>query len=245
MNRDIFKRRDKIYIAPSVLSADFLRLGEEIESVVNHGADIIHFDVMDGNFVPNISFGIPVLESVARIKDKHKNIMLDVHLMIEKPERYIKEFSSAGADMISFHIEATYHPYRVLDMIKSDNKIAGIAINPGTPVQLLTVFLPELDFVLVMTVNPGFGGQKIIKSMLSKITELDATRREMGYSFLIEADGGLNDENVVEFIDAGTDILVFGSFIFSGDRKDKIETIKNLISTRRDLSKSARYGEGR
>lgn len=223
----VLKRGIK-YIAPSILSANFLKLGEEIETVHRNGADIIHFDVMDGNFVPNISFGIPVLQSLSEIK-KRIPVFFDVHLMIEKPERYIKDFSQAQADIISFHVEATYHPYRVIDLIKKEGKTAGVAINPGTPASLIYPLLDIVDFVLVMTVNPGFGGQKFITNAANKISELDRIRKEKGLDFLIEVDGGLNSENIKMVSELGADIFVFGSFMFSGNTEDKIRAIRELL----------------
>lgn len=221
-------KKGKKYIAPSILSANFLKLEEEIETVYHSNIEIIHFDVMDGNFVPNISFGIPVLQSLSEIK-KRIPVYFDAHLMIEKPERYIKDFSQAGADMISFHIEATYHPYRVIDIIKREGKIAGVAINPGTPVSSVLSLLDVADFILVMTVNPGFGGQKFIEKVSSKILELDRIRKDKGLDFFIEVDGGLNDENSKMVANLGADILVFGSFMFPGNVKERIKTIEKSL----------------
>ncbi len=223
----ILKRGEK-YIAPSILSANFLKLEEDIKTAYHNNAEIIHFDVMDGNFVPNISFGIPVLQSLSEIK-KSIPVYFDAHLMIEKPERYIKDFSQAGADMISFHIEATYHPYRVFDIIKKEGKLAGVAMNPGTSIESIYVLLDVIDFVLVMTVNPGFGGQRFIEKVAWKISKLDKLRKEKSLDFLIEVDGGLNSENVKMVADLGADILVFGSFMFSGNIKERIKEIRESL----------------
>ncbi len=217
----------KVFIAPSILSADFSRLGEQIHEVESAGADMIHFDVMDGHFVPNISFGIPVLES---LRENFRNITFDVHLMISDPDRYVPEFIKAGADIISFHIEATPHAHRIIDMIKSEGKKAGIAINPATPVSALDEVLQYVDVCLAMSVNPGFGGQKFIKETLMKIKKLASLRVEKGLNFLIEVDGGLNIDNCVSVAEAGGDILVFGSFTFRGKPSERISELRQVLS---------------
>lgn len=210
-------------IAPSILSADFSNLEQEIKKVEDFGADFIHIDVMDGNFVPNITLGPCVIKSIRKVT----NLPFDVHLMIEYPERYLKDFAEAGADIISFHQEATRHVHRTIQDIKKFGKKAGIAINPATPVSLIEDILEEVDLILVMSVNPGFGGQSFIKSTLKKISTLKQIILKNNYKTLIEVDGGINEDNAEEIVKAGADILVAGSAIYkSCDPKGVINKLK-------------------
>ena len=177
-------------ILPSILSADFANLECDIRELEQIGIDMFHIDVMDGNFVTNISFGFPIIEAIRSKTDK----IFACHLMIARPEEYVERFCNAGCDMVSFHIEATNHADRVIQIIKNSGKKAGIVLNPQTPIESVKYLLPKLDYVLIMTVNPGFGGQKFISEMLEKIEELAKIREEKGYSFLIQVDGGVNVE---------------------------------------------------
>lgn len=214
-------------LAPSVLSADFWRLGEQIEECVEGGADIIHFDVMDGHFVPNITFGPVLLESIKR----HCPLPLDAHLMIENPDRYIPDFIKAGADMVSVHIENTPHIHRTLDLIKSLGAKAGVVINPGTPLSTLEEAIYYADFVLLMSVNPGFGGQRFIERSLQRLKELKAMVSRINPKVLIEIDGGIKEENILEVARAGADILVVGSGLFGAkDIKAQTKRLKELIT---------------
>jgi ribulose-phosphate 3-epimerase len=199
-----------IKIAPSILSADFSRLGEEIRAVDTGGADYIHVDVMDGHFVPNITIGSPVVEAVRRVT----NLPLDVHLMIENPDRYIPDFVKAGADLISVHQEAVPHLHRTVQMIHSMGKKAGVSINPATPVSSLEVILEEVDLVLVMTVNPGFGGQNFIPACLPKIKALRREIDRRGLAVELEVDGGVKIDNIGLIAAAGADVFVAGSAVF-------------------------------
>ncbi|HUZ17988.1 MAG TPA: ribulose-phosphate 3-epimerase [Spirochaetia bacterium] len=198
-------------VAPSVLSADFTRMGEALRLIESAGGDWIHLDVMDGAFVPNITFGPKM---VADIRPR-TTLPLDVHLMIERPEELLPEFAAAGADHITIHYEATVHSHRALSRIRELGPKAGISIVPSTPAYALSELLDLVDIVLVMTVNPGFGGQELIPSCLRKIELLDRMRTERGLSFLIAADGGINRETVERVREAGTDVLVTGSSFFS------------------------------
>jgi ribulose-phosphate 3-epimerase len=200
----------RIEIAPSILASNFARLGEEIHTVEQAGADVIHVDVMDGHFVPNISIGIPVVESLR----KATRLPLDVHLMIERPEEYIEDFVRAGATRVLVHQEATVHLDRALSMIREHGAEAGAAINPATPVLMLSDVLDKLDTVLVMSVNPGFGGQKFIRGALEKIRQLNQWRTRYNASFRIEVDGGVDLGNVAELAQAGANSFVAGSSIF-------------------------------
>ncbi len=200
----------KIEIAPSILASNFARLGEEIRVVEQGGADVIHVDVMDGHFVPNISIGIPVVESLR----KATRLPLDVHLMIEQPEEYIEDFIRAGADRVLVHQEATVHLDRALSMIREGGAQAGAAINPATPVAMLTDILGKVDTVLVMSVNPGFGGQKFIPGTLEKIRSLNQWRSRYNAGFRIEVDGGVDLENTTELTLAGANTFVAGTSIF-------------------------------
>ncbi len=199
-----------VEIAPSILAANFSRLGREIETVQRAGVSAIHIDVMDGHFVPNITIGPPVVRSLREATD----VTLDCHLMIEQPDRYVPEFAAAGAGMISIHQEACRHLDRGLRLIREHQALAGVAINPATPVHALDEVLEIADFVLVMSVNPGFGGQKFLRSSLAKVRQLDSLRRQRGLSYRIEVDGGVTTENVAEIAAAGCDIVVAGSSIF-------------------------------
>ena len=204
-------------ILPSILSADFANLERDIKELESIGVDMFHIDVMDGNFVPNISFGFPIIESIRPKTDK----IFDCHLMIANPENYVEQFCKVGCDMVSFHIEATNHADRVIQVIKNNGKKAGIVLNPQTSIESIKYLLPKLDYVLIMTVNPGFGGQKFIPEMLEKIEELAKLREEKNYNFLIEVDGGINIETSKACRDKGADLLVCGSFLFGASDKEK------------------------
>ena len=204
-------------ILPSILSADFANLERDIKELEKIGIDMFHIDVMDGNFVPNISFGFPIIQSIRSKTDK----IFDCHLMIANPENYVEQFCKVGCDMVSFHIEATNHADRLIQVIKDNGNKAGIVLNPQTPLESIKYLLPKLDYVLIMTVNPGFGGQKFIPEMLEKIEELAKIREEKNYNFLIEVDGGINVETSRACRDKGADLLVCGSFLFGASDKEK------------------------
>lgn len=213
-----------VFIAPSVLAADFANIQKEVEMLNASACDYIHVDIMDGVFVPNISFGIPVTEAIK----KHATKPLDVHLMIVNPDQYLEAFRNAGAEIISVHYEACPHLHRTLQVIKSLGCKAGVAINPHTPVSLLEDVIKDIDLVCVMSVNPGFGGQRFIENTYNKVKQLKAMIEANGASTLIEIDGGVNQANAPKLWAAGADVLVAGSFVFSSP--DPIETIKNLKS---------------
>jgi ribulose-phosphate 3-epimerase len=215
----------KRLIAPSILSANFNHLGADIEMINQSDADWIHFDVMDGVFVPNISFGLPVIEHVSKIAVKP----LDVHLMIVNPDHFIIPFSKAGASVITVHYEACIHLHRTVCLIKEQGVKAGVCLNPHTPVCLLENIMADLDMVLLMTVNPGFGGQKFIEGSISKVKTLNEMIQKKNPSCLIEVDGGVNFETGKRLFDAGANILVAGNFIFSSaDPKATITKLKNI-----------------
>jgi len=200
-----------VKLAPSILSADFSRLGEQVTEATKAGADYIHVDVMDGCFVPNITIGAPVVSAIRR----WTNLPLDVHLMIEAPESQIKQFADAGADIITVHIETCPHIHRVVQIIKELGVKAGVAVNPGTPIDMIDEILPSLDLALVMTVNPGFGGQAFIESTLDKITRLRAELDKKRLATELEVDGGINAENAPRVVGAGANVLVAGSAVFN------------------------------
>lgn len=215
-----------VKIAPSILSANFAKLGEEITEVEKGGADYIHVDVMDGHFVPNITIGPLIVEAIRPVT----KLPLDVHLMIENPDLYIPTFLKAGADIISVHQEACPHLHRTIQLIKDQGVKAGVVINPATPVEMIKETLSYVDLVLVMTVNPGFGGQSFIHETLPKIKQLDELRKEKQYRFELEVDGGVNIETAKLCTDAGADVLVAGSAIFNKeDRQEAIAKIRESI----------------
>ena len=211
-----------IELAPSILSADFARLGEQASAAVEGGAQLLHVDVMDGHFVPNITIGPPVVASLR----KAVTVPLDVHLMIENPDQFIPAFVDAGADWISVHQEACIHLNRTLELIKSHSVKAGVVVNPATPVQTLGEVLDIVDYVLVMSVNPGFGGQKFIPGALEKVRKLGTMRNAKGLDYRIEIDGGVSLNNVAEIAKAGAEILVAGNAVFGkGNVKDNVRNL--------------------
>jgi ribulose-phosphate 3-epimerase len=209
-------------IAPSLLSADFSNLEKEIKMVNRSKADWLHLDIMDGHFVPNITFGMPVIRAIKRVSQKP----LDVHLMIEKPERYIVDFKQAGADCLSVHWEACTHLHRTIHQIKDLDMLAGIALNPHIPIALLEDMINDIDFVLIMSVNPGFGGQHFIANSIKRIKELRKRIDKFNSNAMIEVDGGVNLDNAPHLVEAGVDILVAGNTIFGAD--NPAEIIRNL-----------------
>lgn len=213
----------KVY--PSLLSADFLNLQQELKALEKAGVDGVHFDVMDGQFVPNISIGLPILEAV----NKGTDLTIDVHLMIENPEAYIAEFASKGADMISVHVEATPHIHRAIQLIHAHGAKAGVVINPGTPVAQIEPILHDIDYVLIMTVNPGFGGQAFISQSIDKVLALKAFKDKYQLDFDIEVDGGINEVTGEQCVKAGATMLVTGSYFFKqSDYKVVTDALKSV-----------------
>jgi ribulose-phosphate 3-epimerase len=210
-------------LAPSILSADFSILGQQIKEVEEAGADIIHLDIMDGRYVPNITFGPPVVESIRKITD----LPFDAHLMIVEPEKYIPDFIKAGVNMISFHMDATIHAHRIVDMIKSNDVKAGVVLNPATPVNTLEEIVYYIDYVLIMSVNPGFGGQKFIPQTAEKVKKLKLLMEEVNRTdILIEIDGGVNQDNINYLSMLGVNIFVAGNAVFKGNIKENVVNLK-------------------
>ncbi len=218
--------KNKIYIAPSILSADLSKLEEQVNAVANNGADFIHVDVMDGHFVPNITFGWNIVKTLKKITD----VPLDVHLMIENPDRYINEFANAGADIITVHTETCPHLHRTIQLIKSFGKKAGVSLNPATSLHTVEEILKEVDLLLIMSVNPGFGGQKFIENSLDKISRAKKLLDKINSKILLEVDGGVNENNAEEIAKAGANTLVAGSAIFNAP---------NIIEAMRAIKRNA------
>ena len=215
-------------LAPSILAADKAQLGAQVQAALDGGAQWIHCDIMDGHFVPNISFGPNVVASVARISDE---VFMDVHLMIKNPDQHIEAFCDAGADLISVHSEACVHLHRSIQLIRSHGAMTGVVINPATPVTAIEPILAEVDLVLLMSVNPGFGGQQFIPATFTKIQKLFELREKYDLSFLIEIDGGVNSKNIIDIAETGVDVLVAGNAVFSAENiTNKVVELKSSLS---------------
>lgn len=212
-------------ICPSILAADFAKLGENIKEAENAGADMLHIDVMDGTFVPSVSFGMPLIRSIRKVTD----MTFDVHLMVEEPGRYIDEFKQCGADIITVHAEACTHLHRVVTSIRESGLKAAVALNPSTPLNVLDYILNQIDMVLIMTVNPGFGGQDFIEESYEKIRSLRKICEQKGIDMDIEVDGGINDITLPKVIEAGANIIVAGTAVFKGNITENISKIKTII----------------
>lgn len=215
-----------IILSPSILGADFKKLGEQVREVANAGAQYIHLDVMDGAFVPSISFGMPLIKSLRSATDR----IFDVHMMVQEPGRYIEDIKSSGADLICVHQEACLHLDRTIAQIREAGLMTGVALNPATPVETLDMILPQVDMVLIMTVNPGFGGQKFIPYTIEKIRKLRSMCDERGLSTRIEVDGGITPDNVKEVLTAGADVIVAGSAVFKNNPSDNVKTFLNIFN---------------
>lgn len=213
-------------LAPSILAADFMRLGENIQCAQEAGADYLHLDVMDGSFVPSISFGAPVIAAARKVS----SLFFDVHLMIDEPIRYIDDFVKAGADIITVHAESCKHLNRTVMAIKDKGIKAGVALNPATPLSVLDYILPELDMVLIMSVNPGFGGQSFIPNTIDKIRELRAKIDDAGLNIDIEVDGGVTCANVTKIMEAGANVFVAGTSVFKGDISENVTAFKEIFT---------------
>ena len=212
-------------LCPSILSADFNRLGEQIKILENEGVEVLHIDVMDGDFVPSISFGMPVIKSIR----KESKMFFDVHLMVTEPERYIRDFVECGADSITVHAEACEDLERTIELIRDTGVKVGVSIKPATPVNDISHLLSEVDMVLVMTVQPGFGGQKYIEECTEKIEELKALIDEEGLDVDIQVDGGINDKTLTTVLDAGANLIVAGSYVFKGDLEENAKSVRKVL----------------
>ena len=213
-------------LSPSILSADYANLGEQIKMLDQAGAQYVHIDIMDGNFVPSISIGLPVVKSIRKCTDR----MLDVHLMVEEPIRYINDFADAGADIITVHAEACRHLDRTIDVIKERGLLAGVAINPATTIESIRCILPKVDMILIMTVNPGFGGQELIPYTIEKVRELRQLLLKTGNKADIEVDGGVNLSNVETLLSAGANIIVAGNAVFSGNIEENVTSFLRILN---------------